>query len=426
MHRRLAPLILLGLTTVLIFLIFHNTSWSSLPQAIGLGETYGPTDEEKANALPDLRVGRPDLTKSTKSWGKDPKIESTSPYPLGETKPAGGNYTRTLVMARTSGENVDWIDEELGDMLKPRGLLETAIYVVDDHSAPLHPPKNKGHEVMVYLSYIIDHYDTLPDISIFMHYHRYAWHNNDMMDNDAAYMVRHLSPERVTREGYMNLRCMWDPGCPAWLHPGATVRNVNKQEEELVAAAWSELFPQDMIPTVLAQPCCAQFAVSRARIRALPQERYISMRDWLLRTPLSDYLSGRVFEYIWQFIFTASAIACPSMSVCHCDGYGLCFGTPEAFDNWFEMRYEMANYEDELEIWKLKAQAIARALEDGPVDEDAVLDVPEVGVDRWLEQEIETHKNQLAAMKGEAAERGKSAKNRAIEAGREWRKGDGF
>ena len=66
-------------------------------------------------------------------------------------------------------------------------------------------------------------------------------------------------------------------------------------------------------------------------------KRYILIRDWLLKTELTDYLSGRVFEYIWQFIFTASAIHCPSMSACYCDGYGLCFGSPENFDAWFEM-----------------------------------------------------------------------------------------
>ena len=97
----------------------------------------------------------------------------------------------------------------------------------------------------------------------------------------------------------MNLRCHWDPGCPAWLHPGAVERNYEKQEEHLLASSWAELFPHDTIPTILAQPCCAQFAVSRERIRAMPKQQYVYMRDWLLRTELTDYLSGRIFEYLW-------------------------------------------------------------------------------------------------------------------------------
>jgi hypothetical protein len=113
----------------------------------------------------------------------------TAEAPLAE----GYNYTRTLVVPRTKSENVSWLDEEV------RGY-ELAVYVVDDEEAPLHPPVNKGNEAMVYLSYIIDHYDPLSDISVFIHSHRWAWHNNDLLDSDMALMLRHLLPQRVIRE----------------------------------------------------------------------------------------------------------------------------------------------------------------------------------------------------------------------------------
>ena len=119
---------------------------------------------------------------------------------------------------------------------------------------------------MIYLTYIIEHYDALPDISIFMHSHRYAWHNNDILDKDAAQMITRLSPAHVQREGYTNMRCHWDPGCPSWLHPGAIKEDRNKQEEVEFAKAWSELFPGDPIPQIIAQPCCAQFAVLRDQV----------------------------------------------------------------------------------------------------------------------------------------------------------------
>jgi hypothetical protein len=74
----------------------------------------------------------------------------------GIAKPASENYTRTLVMGRLRDDDVSWVDT-LPD-------LNTAIYVVDDDdpNARLRIPKNKGHEAMVYLTYIIDHYDELP------------------------------------------------------------------------------------------------------------------------------------------------------------------------------------------------------------------------------------------------------------------------
>lgn len=423
--RRLAPLILALFTTFFFFLLFQTTdltaSLKHVPQAVGLGEDE-PSDEEIAsgeNILPDLRKTSPQQKPSSYA----------NPNPLfipGTVKPAGSDYSKTVVIPRLSSENTSWIEQELGDILYPNGPLQTAIYVVDDSHAALHPPKNKGHEVMVYLSYIIDHYDNLPDVAMFMHSHRYAWHNNDVLDNDAAQMIRFLSAERVTREGYMNLRCHWDPGCPAWLHPGAIERNYEKQEEWLIAESWSELFPLDPIPPVLSQPCCAQFALSRDRMLALPLSRYIFYRDWLLRTPLNDYLSGRVWEYLWQYVFTGHSVECPAMHACYCDGYGLCFGGPDRFNEWFELRYHLREHENELFQWRMKQEIIQAAEQGGHLDEAQMLEVPELGRDEWLREQIATLKEELRVRKNAAGERGRYAQVRAEEVGRPWKDGDGF
>jgi hypothetical protein len=116
----------------------------------------------------------------------------------GTLKPVGEPYTKTVVVSRMKREYVEWIQENFGGDKN----IRPAIYVVDDPKAELHPPKNKGHEVMVYLSYIIDHYDNLSDVNMFMHSHRNSWHNNDVLDNDAVQMISRLSAERVQREGY--------------------------------------------------------------------------------------------------------------------------------------------------------------------------------------------------------------------------------
>jgi len=430
MLRRFLPFLLIaGLSTFFLFTVFQNVAWRRLPQSVGLGEAYGPSEEDKSNAMPDMRLSRPDAAALVPGTGfKEPKVDSHSPYPVGKTKARGSNYTRCLVLAQTRDEHTEWVEKELGDMLAS-GLLSKANYVVDDRSAPLHPPKNKGHEGMVYLSYIIDSYDQLADVNIFMHAHRFAWHNNQLLDTDASLMVRHLSPERVTRDGYMNLRCHWDPGCPAWMHPGATQRNVEKEEEYLLAEAWTQIFPLDPIPAVLAQPCCAQFAVSRDRIRAIPKQRYVSIRDWILRTELSDALSGRVFEYVWQFIFTASPLHCPSMSACYCDGYGVCFGGPAAFDHYFELNFERAEYMEMLRVWEEQAALIETAREqskDGRIYEEAMLEVPRVGEDEWLRAKIAELNEEMGRRKKAAVELGRNPAQRALEAGRAWKEGDGY
>lgn len=329
----------------------------------------------------------------------DQNITSAPVYQPGVVKPSGQPYSRTLVVPRLSSESVSWIEDEL-----PSGL-DYKIYVVDDVHAKYHPPKNKGNEVMVYLTYIIDHYDdALADINIFMHSHRQAWHNNDLMDLSAVQMIQRLSSERVQREGYMNLKCSWTPGCPAWIHPGIKEEDGNKPEQIMIARSWAELFPLEPMPEVLSQPCCSQFAVSKDRIRALPKARYVYFRDWLLRTRLSNYISGRVWEYIWQYVFTGQPEVCVEEHICYCDGYGLCFGGKEGYEHYWERLYDRDHAAMELSKWNQEEAELAKVRgEQGGlgnhVEESQILRIPEFGkkeelmtkmheLNTWLELEL--------------------------------------
>ncbi|PBP15639.1 hypothetical protein BUE80_DR013626 [Diplocarpon rosae] len=332
----------------------------------------------------------------------------------GSVEPPGQRYSKTLVIPRTALEATDWIEESFGR--DPD--IDWKVYVVDLGDAPLHPPKNKGHEVMVYLSYMIDYYDNLSDVNIFMHAHRHAWHNNDLLGNDAVELVSRLSSERVRREGYVNLRCAWDPGCPGWMRPGMIEEDVNKQEEAILARSWTELFPLEPIPNVLAQPCCAQFAISGDRIRSLPLTTYISYRDWLLRTDLSDYLSGRVFEYIWQFIFTGKNVVCPKEHVCYCDGFGICFGGEKEFDAYSDKMRERTRLEKELAAWV----TLNSTWDEGEPDSEQ----PEAGQGDELHREIGAISAWCAKTEQDAKDRGEIPRNRAREAGRSWTDGEGF
>jgi hypothetical protein len=330
------------------------------------------------------------------------------------------NYTQIIVVPKMKAEDISWLEQELPDTPK-------AVYVVDDRRAPLHPPKNKGNEAMVYLSYIIDHYHKLPDISVFIHAHQYAWHNNDILNADTAVMLQYLSAPRVIREGYMNLRCQWYPGCPGWLHPkSAKEEDSEKKEEILVAKAWAELFPHDPVPETLGQPCCSQFAVSRDRIMAVPLKEYERLRNWLLKTKLKNSISGRIFEYLWQYLWTGSPIICPSMHACYCDGYGACFDSEEKFQEWFQLRYYIRQDEWELLSWELQEEEYENYVKRGRLKQAAL--VPRGGEERMkeLKESIDERWITLAAWREVAFRNGDDAATRARIAGREWKEGDGF
>lgn len=408
-------LFIAGFASFLLLLRFASdrNKWRQLPQVVGLGDyedeeskvSYAASADQKGSMTsPTLRPGHS---------GPRPTFTAGTP------KPAGSEYSRILVIAKVKSEDTKWIDEELPGIKK-------AIYVADDPSAPFHPPKNKGHEVMVYLTYLIDHYEEVPDIMIFMHAHRYTWHNNDLMNHDAVEIVQRLSSERVTREGYLNLRCQWHPGCPNWIHPGKIDEDMNKMEEILVAESWSELFPLDPIPQVLAAPCCGQFSLSRDRVHSIPKATLEFYREWLLKTEVSDYLSGRVFEYIWQYIFGGKNSLCPLQHVCYCDTYGLCFENEGNFERWFKMRKEKDDLGEELREWRAKATLIENHKSDGKVDEGADLIVPELGKDEVMEGTIKDLEAKMDSVLTEAIERGNDPRHRAAEAGRQWNEGDGF
>ena len=52
-----------------------------------------------------------------------------------------------LVVASVHGEDVSWIHRRLPDW-------SASVYVADDPTADLTVPENKGHEAMVYLTYV--------------------------------------------------------------------------------------------------------------------------------------------------------------------------------------------------------------------------------------------------------------------------------
>ena len=240
-------------------------------------------------------------------------------------------YTQTIVVASTKDADTSWITTELP-------LINHAIYIADDASAPLHPPQNKGRETMMYLTYIIDHYYNLSDTTIFTHSDREAWHNNDLFDFDLVRMIRSLSDEHVERVGYFNLRCHHESGCPDHIKPFA-VDHQDRDEEEYFVKVWNDLHGIDIeIPETLATACCAQFAASRASLQAVPLERWRHYRQWLLDTPLDDGISGRIWEFTWQFVLTGQPVVCPAIEHCYCGGYRLCFQGEGEILSWMAMK----------------------------------------------------------------------------------------
>ena len=185
-----------------------------------------------------------------------------------------------------------------------------AIYTVDNVAAELHTPANKGRESMAYLTYVIENYYHLPEMAVFLHSHRdgypVAWHT-DALNYDNVESVRSLRLDHVQRTGYVNLRCIWIPGCPEEIQPFRDPPEDWRPHEGLADAAFQYMF-NTTAPATIAQPCCSQFAVSRRQILERPIDDYVRYRQWIFETEVDDYTSGRVMEYFWHIIFGKEAV----------------------------------------------------------------------------------------------------------------------
>ncbi|OJD12614.1 hypothetical protein AJ78_06819 [Emergomyces pasteurianus Ep9510] len=347
---------------------FRAAKTSSPPSFLRPPNLKSPSPPPPLNPPPPPPAS-PTTTATSASDSKPPQDKTTTPH----------NVTRTLVIASLLEEDTTWAST----LTTTDPSLTAAIYIVDSpypnqttitDTPYLTVPANKGHEVMVYLTYIIDTYATLPDVAIFMHSHAETWHNNDFLSSSSTLTVQRLRSAKVLRDGYMNLRCHHNPGCPDHIHPtnpaddpgttstasegdsGETNSKddaLNIPESTVMGGAWTELFPTTPIPRVLSQPCCGQFAVSGDRLRSVPLERYVAFREWLLTTTLSDRLSGRVWEYLWQYVFGRVEEYCPDEYTCYCEGYGVCFGGEgaggrEEYLRYFELREKSREIQGEI------------------------------------------------------------------------------
>jgi len=345
------------------------------------------------HAASDVWRGVTESLRRPKSKHVGPPKGSEPNYVAGSPKANNQSYTRGLVMARTKSDDVDWVKAVAA---KPY------LYSVDDPTAALRTPINKGHEAMAYLTYIIDNYNLLPDISIFMHSHRHSHHNNQVFDGDAIEMIRHLSNNRVMRQGYVNLRCLHSPGCPHVLADEGAFGTAIPMQDGL-RDMWDYIFPGKPPPYALEQPCCAQFAVSKERIWATTRARYIYYRDWLLQTELDDYLSGRVFEYTWQLIFKGLTSDCEDEFICFCDVYGICFVDAEELNLWMALFHE--------------EERIQYRLDEEPVDKKERA---------ALTKRMRDYSHERQELKNTALSRGQRPEIRAEVSHRDWYMGDGF
>lgn len=244
-----------------------------------------------------------------------------------------------LVVATTAADDISWTS----NLQIPN--LNIIRYVSDELSAPYHPPIPKGREALMYHTYLHDFYDDLPDISIFIHSHEDPWHIDSALRQSMTFALSQLDLQQVLRKQYFNLRVSWKDACPDWINTTKTPEESYKQEEPYMAQAFRANFGKNVpVPEILAGPCCSQFAVTRDAIRRRSKEEYRNYMDWLIYTDWSDYISGRVWEHMWPWLFLEEPRDCTVEWLAFCRMYAICFEGPgelEAFQKLSQERQDL-------------------------------------------------------------------------------------
>lgn len=153
---------------------------------------------------------------------------------------------------------------------------------------------NKVQEVPAYLKYIIENYSNLPEYSIFVHGHLFSEHQSDNIIN----LINNIKLDKPI----VNLNRQ------DWKQTISKGDEYNDRKFSWIEESWNDLIGEWLpLPDSLSFPSCAQFAVHKSCITQYPIEFWQNLFKWCKETQLENFISSRIFEYIWYYIFSRKA-----------------------------------------------------------------------------------------------------------------------
>jgi len=146
---------------------------------------------------------------------------------------------------------------------------------------------NKGNEASMYLEYIIKNYNSLSDVTFFVHGHRNDWHHYSYVDQKInlqkfQYKYYNINDANIIKvKLHEHIKQLFDE-----LQPILKISDYNN--------IWYRK--------------SAQFYVTKDAILSHSIDYYKKLLNWIYYNKNSSYITGRIFEYIWHYIFTGSLL----------------------------------------------------------------------------------------------------------------------
>ena len=192
----------------------------------------------------------------------------------------------TVVCARYK-RNVDFLSK-----LKKVTHVNIIIYDKETPENPHNIPVNKGNEASVYLKYIVDYYDQLPEYTFFIQDEEFAWHHSGSIVDKFREAVDANQP-------YYNINDL-----AHWNKPNLIPPYLYQELLQWYATYVEEYIPLSKVPNandiIYGHRGAAQFLVHRDLIRGLPKVFYERLYNWIITTYIMNYVSGRLLEWTWH------------------------------------------------------------------------------------------------------------------------------
>ena len=185
----------------------------------------------------------------------------------------------THVVIAHYNENLDW--------------TENLIYpytIISRNNIPKEVAPNKGNEASAFLEYIINNYENLPEVCIFVHGHRTAWHHKQNIDekiNNIDFSYDYYNINDLKSDYLKN-----------------HIKEINYLKS--VINIFNNILNKQIILENIKNRPCAQFYVKKYNILINSKNTYIELYNFLMTTNIHSFWSGRFFEYLWHYIFTGN------------------------------------------------------------------------------------------------------------------------
>jgi hypothetical protein len=151
--------------------------------------------------------------------------------------------------------------------------------------------KNKGNEASVYLKYVIDHYDSLNEYTIFIHCHEFSWHHKgSIVDIIRNQLYKHHTFTNLNNVFLKNVENTDISSTPFGMFCRKFIR----------PAVGPYVITPNFHDNVLG---CAQFIVHKNNILNHSKIFYQRMYHWLMVTHITNYWNGRFLEWTWDLFW---------------------------------------------------------------------------------------------------------------------------